>query len=77
MPSEYTPFNAFVYALDISLPVIDLGMEKAWAPRSTLPDGTNDIEGWAVRLLLYAHTLTGWILSLQFVSAVSGLIRKD
>lgn len=77
MPSEYTPFNAFIYALDISLPVIDLGIEKAWAPRSTFPNGTNHFEGWAVRFLLYAHTLTGWILSLLFVSAVSGIIRKD
>ena len=32
IPPQYTEFNALVYALDVYLPVIELGQDAAWGP---------------------------------------------
>jgi len=76
LPTEYTPFNAFWYALDTLIPLIDLGQERAWSPS---PFGTlrDDPVGWAVLGYLYVHILLGWTLSTLTVVALTGLIKRD
>lgn len=35
MPSEYSTFSPFAYALDVLLPIVDLRQEHDWSPRVT------------------------------------------
>ena len=76
MPSEYSEFEAFIYAADVALPVVNLRMEVDWAPRVVFTDGTRDKIGWWVRTYEWFLIAAGWILSLLFVSAVGSSIRK-
>jgi cytoskeletal protein CcmA (bactofilin family) len=76
MPSEYSEFQAFIYAADIALPVVNLRMQDDWAPRVVHTDGTRDSFGWWVRIYEWFLIAAGWILSLLFVSAVGSSIRK-
>lgn len=76
MPSEYSEFEPFIYAADVALPVVNLRMEVDWAPRVVFTDGTRDNFGWWVRAYEWFLIAAGWILSLLFVSAVGGGIRK-
>lgn len=76
MPSEYSEFEAFIYAADVALPVVNLRMESDWAPRVVFTDGTRDNFGLWVRAYEWFLIAGGWILSLLFVSAVGSSIRK-
>ncbi len=76
MPSEYSEFEPFIYAADVALPVVNFRMEVDWAPRVVFTDGTRDNFGWWVRTYEWFLIAAGWILSLLFVSAVGGSIRK-
>lgn len=78
MPPEYSPFNPFMYSLDVGIPLVEFGQEADWSPRATKPpNGESDFAGSVVRFLMYLQILSGWILSLLFVSAVSGVIRRE
>ena len=76
MPSEYSEFQAFIYAADVALPVVNLRMEDDWAPRVVFTDGSRDNFGWWVRIFEWLLIAAGWILSLLFVSAVGSSIRR-
>ncbi len=85
VPSEYSTFNAFVYSLDVAIPVVNFRMEDDWSPRvvdwktgnapkwSAFPKWG----GWWVRSWEWVQILLGWAFSLLFVSAISGVIRRD
>jgi len=77
MPSEYTPFSSIIYSIDLAIPVIHFGQSESWSPRSTKPPhGDFDVLGFLVRGWFYLQRAAGWILSLFFISAVSGVVRK-
>ena len=76
MPSEYSEFSSFIYALDVALPVVNLRMEDDWAPRVVHTDGTPNRTGWWIRAFEWFLIAAGWILSLLFVSAVGSSIRR-
>jgi hypothetical protein len=42
-----------------------------------VPGGATDAFGKSIRAFQYLQIISGWALSLLFVSAVSGIIRKD
>ncbi len=78
MPAEYSEFDPFWYSMDVAIPLINLRQQEDWAPRVThYETGDRDWLGWWVRLWEWAETLAGWLLSLLFVSAVGGLIRRE
>ncbi|MFD0683710.1 hypothetical protein [Actinomadura fibrosa] len=58
-------FNAFAYTLDVLLPVIDLGQQKAWQPH-----GTAMYCSWAL-------IAAGWILTTAVVAGLTGVIKRD
>jgi len=76
MPSEYSEFNSFTYALDVALPVVNFRMEDDWAPRVVHTDGSPNSTGWYIRLFEWILIGLGWILSLLFVSAVGSSLRR-
>ncbi len=65
------PFNAFVYSLEVFVPLVDLHQESYW-----LPDA-NAAYGWLLRLYFWVHIALGWISSTLLVAALTGLVRKE
>lgn len=78
MPQEYSPFNPLVYSFDVGIPLVEFAQETDWNPRAIkYPSGERDLLGVFVRAFQYCQISLGWILSLLFVSAISGIIRKE
>lgn len=69
---DWETFNAFAYAADLVIPILDLGQESAWAPStSRSPLGQT---GWWLR---WFAKIIGWIITALGAGAVTGLIRRD
>jgi hypothetical protein len=64
-PEELQHFNPLVYALDVLLPIVNLGQEGGWVPHRFA----------AVAFWLLA--LAGWVLTTAVVAALTGLIKRD
>ena len=92
MPSEYSTFSPFAYALDVLLPVVDLRQEKYWSPRVTDAGGKviaplwptapwSWLREWGIghlaRWLEWILVIFGWYYSALAVDAVTGVIRRD
>lgn len=78
MPAEYSEFDPLWYSMDVAIPLVNLRQQEEWAPRVThYETGERDMLGWSVRLWEWTETLAGWLLSLLFVSAVGGIIRRE
>jgi hypothetical protein len=64
-PDEAPPFNAFFYALDLLLPIIDFGQESAFRPA-----------GWH-QWLAYTFVLAGWILATTVAAGITRAINHQ
>ncbi|MDI3404791.1 translocation/assembly module TamB domain-containing protein [Streptomyces cavernicola] len=64
-PDESPPFNALAYTLDLLLPIVDLGQEKAYAP-----DG-------GAQWLAYGLIVTGWVLATTIAAGVTRTISRQ
>jgi hypothetical protein len=62
---ESPHWNAALYALDLLLPVIDLGQDSAWKPAG--------LAQWASALMV----LLGWILATTVAAGASRLLRRN
>jgi hypothetical protein len=58
-------FHPVAYTLDILLPIVDLGQEKAWIP-----------QGFAV-YWAWGLIAVGWILTTAVVAGLTGILRRD
>ena len=67
-PSE---FNAFVYSLDVFLPIVKLHQEEFWLPTAGKSYGSY------FRLYLWFHIGLGWLLSTLFVVSLTGVVKKE
>jgi hypothetical protein len=58
-------FHAIAYTVDVLLPIVDLGQEKAWTPH-----------GWA---LYWSWSLiaVGWVLTTAVVAGLTGIFKRD
>lgn len=63
--SEAPPFNAVFCTLDLLLPVIDFGQERAFSPT-----------GW-YQGLSYVLIITGWILATTSVAGVTRTVSRQ
>ena len=77
LPPEYSPFDPFVYSLDVILPLLDLKQENEWRPVVHDAHGNELSFGHALRFLMWFEILFGWITSLLLVSALGKLVQKD
>lgn len=70
---SYPTYNPILYAIDITIPLIDLHTEKYWHPRWS--------DEWDLynifRYYLGLHIIAGWTLTTLFVTSVTGLIKKE
>lgn len=82
LPAEYSTFSPLAYSLDIILPLVDLGQEKAWGALVPTPN----LAWWQellthspahiARWLIWFETIFGWVASLLLVGIVSGFARR-
>lgn len=77
VPPEYSTFQPFFFALDVTLPFVDLHQEADWGPVVTNATGKTLWGGRALRWLMWFNIVFGWIASLMFVAIVSRLVEKD
>ncbi|MEX0814059.1 MAG: hypothetical protein WD014_00135 [Dongiaceae bacterium] len=71
LPPEYPQFRAFVYSLDVFLPIVELHQEEYWLPLA------NGLKGWAVWIYMWLHIAFGWVLTSLAVLGLGGVIKKD
>ena len=69
---DWETFNAFAYAADLTIPLVSLGQESAWAPSTSR--SWYGQAGWWIRW--FAKAL-GWIVTALVAAAITGVIRKD
>ncbi len=70
MPSEYTTFSPWVYALDLLLPIVDLRQEKDWSPRVTDETGST-IAAWS------ESSPWAWGLVVRLLEWIPGFVARD
>ena len=71
--AHYETFFAGIYALDLFLPVVDLGQEKAWAVTTPVPFGW----GWWLRVASFLYQVAGWVMISLGLAAVTGLVQRN
>ncbi|MEM7439233.1 MAG: pentapeptide repeat-containing protein [Pseudomonadota bacterium] len=69
---DYETFNAFAYAADLLIPIVNLGQEEAWGPSTSRSDW--GWHGWWIR---WAAKIVGWIVTALGAAAVTGVIRRQ
>lgn len=69
---DYETFYSFAYALDVVVPVLDLGQTDAWAPSPARGDW-----GWRLFYLQKMFIVLGWVVTAIAAAAISGMIRRD
>lgn len=69
---DYETFYAFAYALDVVVPVLDLGQTDAWAPSPARGDW-----GYWMFYLQKMFIVAGWVVTAIAAAAISGMIRRD
>jgi hypothetical protein len=77
LPAAYSTFNPLVYAIENSLPVIDFGQRKDWAPMTRQDDGSEWIKGSLIRKAAWFHVFLGWVGSLLLAGILSGLVKRE
>ena len=55
---DYETFNAWLYALDLFVPLVKLGQQEAWVPTTTRGNW-----GWFGFHLRWVFQATGWIIT--------------
>lgn len=69
---DFETFQAFAYAADITIPIVNLGQESAWAPSTSRSAWGR--AGWWVRWFAKA---AGWLVTALGAAAVTGMVRHD
>lgn len=63
--SSAPPFNAAVYALDVVLPILDLGQERSY---SAVGFG---------RVVVWVAVLAGWLLASAVITSITRTISRN
>ncbi len=58
-------FQPVVYTLDVLLPIVDFGQEKAWVPQNT------------ARVWAWALTGAGWVLTTALIAGLTNALKRD
>ncbi|MEM6620194.1 MAG: hypothetical protein AAF631_12975, partial [Pseudomonadota bacterium] len=74
LPAEYSIFMPAIYALDVTIPLLDLRQESQWSVRVAVPaQGTVNWMALALVVVEALFILMGWIFALVVAGAVTGL----
>jgi hypothetical protein len=91
VPARYPKFNPFVYAMDIYLPVIELGQDEAWIPSAVRAPNAPPIAPNATlarlaagffaagghRVVYWLEEIAGWIFVSLYIAGMSGIMKKE
>ncbi len=83
MREEHTSFQPTIYALDLLLPIVELGQNSAWTPMvkqwsMQLPlVGDIFIPKWIAISAVWFEIIFGWAVSLILIAVVGGAVRRD
>lgn len=74
LPAEHSKFVAFIYSLDIAIPLLDLRQEEEWGP-SIVKANSGEISGWGLVLVVTESVLIvfGWLTAIILAAAITGL----
>lgn len=61
---EHPTWDPFLYALDLLIPLLDLGHEKAW-----------DVVGPS-KAVMWVLMVSGWVLATAIIAAASRTLRR-
>jgi len=69
---DYETFRPWIYAVDVVVPIVNLGQDDAWAPSTSRGPWGRFAHGteWIVRVL-------GWVITALAAGAVAGVIRNE
>lgn len=71
--AHYETFFAGIYALDLFLPVVDLGQESTWAVTTPTLFGW----GWWLRVASFLYQIAGWVVVSLGLAAVTGFVQRN
>jgi hypothetical protein len=79
---EYTPFNPFVYSLDLMLPVVSLGQKEEWRPMTSplqynILGMRGDLPGGIIQSLVWFEKLFAWVWSLSLSAVAANWVRRE
>lgn len=69
---DFETFKAPLYALDLFVPLVNLGQDDAWAPSTS-----RGIWGKIAHNLIWLIKTIGWVMTAMVAGAVAGVIRND
>ena len=73
-PSDVTAsYHPFIHALDVFLPIIDLGLESRW----TIDTASGGAFAWLVRVSLWALPVVGWVSITLALAALTGIVKRE
>lgn len=68
---DYETFEAFAYAADLLIPIVNLGQEDAWGPSTS-----RSAWGWHGWWIRWVAKIMGWVITALGAAAVTGVIRR-
>lgn len=69
---DYETFRAWIYAVDVVVPLVNLGQDAAWAPSTS-----RGVAGIVLHEVEWIVRLAGWVIAALGAGAVAGVIRQD
>ena len=80
--NDYPKFNALVYSLESFTPLLKLDQSANWTPNANRGAHLPHMASWTVttgdllRIYLWIHIITGWVLTSLWVGALTGLVKS-
>lgn len=71
--AHYETFFAMIYALDVFLPLVDLGQESTWAVTAPVTFGA----GWWLRVATFLYQVAGWVVTSLGLAAITGFVQRN
>jgi hypothetical protein len=70
-----TAFAVGWHALDVLVPMVDLGQQQKWLPTPTA--FPNVLVGWLVLGWYWLTILAGWLLATVALAGMTGVLHRD
>ena len=68
-----TPYNPFIHALDVFVPIVDLGIESRWG----IDTASGGSLAWLVLAYLWLLKLVGWGTVTLALAALTGIVKRE
>lgn len=69
---DWETFNRYAWAVDLVVPVLDVGQTAAWQPSAV-----RGYWGWYLWWARWGLEIAGWIVSALGVAAITGIMQRD